>query len=387
MRVRVSEPQRDSDPAPHLRWARILAGAEAAVQRKIHLVARGGRTRQAAGSLRGAVADGCRRSFPGASCADVAPRYRAEIAFWPCVPRKTGSYYGAMVRFRYRGREIAAEDILDIRALIEQHPTDSRRKLSTRLCEAWDWRQSNGALRDMVCRGLLLMLERAGQIALPPVTYKRHNPLARRSRPAPVLLDQTPIDARLKDVGPIEFQQVRRAAEEPLFNSLMEENHYLGYEQPVGEHLKYLVWTQGRPIACLAWSSAPRHLGSRDRYIGWSAEARRRNIRFLAYNTRFLILPWVGVEHLASHILSRMAARISGDWQAMYGHPIYFLETFVDPERFRGTCYRAANWVLLGMTTGRGKDDQTGRPNRSIKQVLGYAVHRRFRQLLSGLAK
>ena len=180
-----------------------------------------------------------------------------------------------MVTFRYRGREIHPEDILYVRALIEQHPTDSRRKLSTRLCEAWDWRQSNGALRDMVCRGLLLMLERAGQIALPPVTYKRHNPLAQRSRPAPVLLDQTPIEARLKDIGPVEFEQVRRTADEPLFNSLMEEHHYLGYEQPVGEHLKYLVWAQGRPIACLAWSSAPRHLGSRDRYIGWSAEARR----------------------------------------------------------------------------------------------------------------
>jgi hypothetical protein len=162
----------------------------------------------------------------------------------------------------------------------------------------------------------------------------------------------------------------------------MEEHHYLGYEQPVGEHLKYLVWTQGRPLACLAWSSAPRHLGSRDRYIGWSGEARRRNIRFIAYNTRFLILPWVEVPNLASYILSRMAGRLSADWERAYGHPIYFLETFIDPERFRGTCYRAANWVPLGRTTGRGKDDQTNRPNRSIKEVLGYPLTRRFRQLL-----
>ena len=175
---------------------------------------------------------------------------------------------------------------------------------------------------------------------------------------------------------------MRRTAEEPLFNSLMEEHHYLGYEQPVGEHLKYLVWAQGRPIACLAWSSAPRHLGARDRYIGWIAEARRRNIRFIAYNTRFLILPWVRVEHLASHILGRMAARISDDWQRMYGHPIYFLETFVDPERFRGTCYRAANWVLLGKTTGRGKQSNSYVPNRSIKEVLGYPLTKRFRELL-----
>ena len=287
-----------------------------------------------------------------------------------------------MATLRYRGREIHPQDIFYIRKLVEQHPTDSRRRLSTRLCEAWDWRQSNGALRDMVCRGLLLVRERAGEIKLPPVTYKRHNPLAQRSRPAPVLLDQTPIEAKLKDLGPIELEQARRTADEPLFNSLMEEHHYLGYEQPVGEHLKYLVWAQGRPIACLAWSSAPRHLGSRDRYIGWSAEARRRNIRFLAYNTRFLILPWVRVEHLASHILGRMAAEISADWQGIYGHPIYFLETFVDPERFRGTCYRAANWVVMGRTTGRGKQSNSYVPNRSIKEILGYPLTKRFRELL-----
>jgi hypothetical protein len=181
------------------------------------------------------------------------------------------------------------------------------------------------------------------------------------------------------------FQQVRRTGGEPLFNSLTQEHHYLGYEQPVGEHLKYVVWALGRPIACAAWSSAPRHIGARDRYIGWSAEARRRNIHFLAYNTRFLILPWVKVEHLASHILGRMTARISADWQQMYGHPLYFLETFVDPERFRGTCYRAANWVWLGKTTGRGKQSNSYVPNRSIKEVLGYPLRAKFRDLLNQL--
>ena len=290
-----------------------------------------------------------------------------------------------MAEFRYRGREIQQQDILYIRALIERYPRDSRRKLSTRLCEAWQWRQSNGALRDMVCRGLLLMLERAGQITLPPVSYVRHNPLATRARPEAAQIDATPIEGRLHNLRPLEFEMVRRTSHEPLFNSLMEEHHYLGYEQPVGEHLKYLVSARGRPVACLAFSSAPRHLRSRDRYIGWCAEARRRNIRFLAYNTRFLILPWVRVEHLASHVLGRAAARISDDWQQIYGHPIYFLETFVDPERFRGTCYRAANWVLLGKTTGRGKQSNSYVPNRPIKEVLGYSVHPNFRDLLQRL--
>ena len=149
-----------------------------------------------------------------------------------------------MSEFRYRGREIGQEDILYIRALIERYPGESRRKLSVRLCEAWQWRQANGALRDMVCRGLLLMLERAGQITLPPVSYVRHNPLSRRARPQPVLIDATPIEGPLCNLQPLQLEQVRRTAQEPLFNSLMEQHHYLGYEQPVGEHLKYLVWAQ-----------------------------------------------------------------------------------------------------------------------------------------------
>ena len=289
-----------------------------------------------------------------------------------------------MAGWRYRGREISAEEIVFIQRLIAGHPRASRRALSRQLCEAWGWKQSNGAPRDMVCRGLLLMLHRGGQIVLPPVRYTPPNPLARRGRPRPVLIDTTPIQGSQHQLQPIEFQQVRRTPEEPLFNSLIEQHHYLGYEQPVGEHLKYLVRAQGRPVACLAWSSAPRHLGSRDRFIGWSAEARRRNIRFVAYNTRFLILPWVQVEHLASHLLGGMARRLSEDWERIYGHPIYFLETFIDPERFRGTCYRAANWVVLGRTTGRGKDDQTKRPNRSIKEVLGHPLTPRFRELLGG---
>jgi hypothetical protein len=256
---------------------------------------------------------------------------------------------------RYRGRVVTAEDIFFIRQLIAENPHLSRRRLSAKLCEAWDWKQANGALRDMVCRGLLLMLHRAGEIELPATRQTSLNPFVRRSKPEPVLIDTTSLSDALTAIRPISVQQVRRTSDELLFNSLMEHHHYLGYEQPVGEHLKYLVWAQGRPIACMAWSSAPRHLGSRDRHIGWSAEARRRNIRFVAYNTRFLILPWVEVPHLASHILGRIASSLSNDWERLYGHPVYFAETFIDLGSFRGTCYRAANWKLLGLTTGRGK--------------------------------
>jgi hypothetical protein len=238
----------------------------------------------------------------------------------------------------------------------------------------------------MVCRGMMLMLHREGLIELPAVRHVVRNPLAQRSPPVRVSVDETPLEARLAELGPLEVHQVRRTSEEALFNSLIQQYHYLGYSQPVGEHLKYLISAGGRPVACLAWCSAPRHLGSRDRFIGWGKEARLRNIRHIAYNTRFLILPWVTVPHLASHILGRMARQLSADWQNLYGHPIYFLETFIDPQRFRGTCYRAANWTLLGVTTGRGKDAPTSAPNRSIKQVLGYPLVKDFRQRLTQVA-
>jgi len=213
--------------------------------------------------------------------------------------------------WRYCGQTIDREQIAFLREFIREHPHSSRWKLSRQLCETLGWKQANGALRDVVCRGLLLMLERAGEIELPPVRWRIVGQRrTARPRPEAVLIDTTPLTMPLGALGPIEIQLARRTADEPLFHSLMEQFHYLHYEQPVGEHLKYLVWAQGRPVACLAWSSAPRHLASRDRFIGWNGAARRRNIRFLAYNTRFLILPWAAVPHLASHILGRMARQI-----------------------------------------------------------------------------
>jgi hypothetical protein len=287
---------------------------------------------------------------------------------------------------KYRGRTITGADLEFVRRLISENPGLSRRALSSRLCEAWNWRQSNGALCDMVCRGLMLKLHRAGHVELPPVRQVNPNPLGRRNaerrKPVPVLVDQTPLESTLAGIRPLEFHQVRRTLEEKLFNSLLDRYHYLGYTQPVGEHLKFVIYAQDRPIACMGWSSAPRHLGPRDRFIGWSAEARRKNIRFLAYNTRYLLLPWVRVEYLASHILGCMARLLPIEWERVYGHSIYYLETFVDPGRFRGICYRAANWKVLGLTKGRGKDDRINKPNRPLKEVLGYPLTKDFRRLL-----
>lgn len=282
----------------------------------------------------------------------------------------------------YRGRTIAAADVQFINELIARYPGESRRGLSRRLCEAWDWRQPNGALRDMVCRGLMLALWRAGHIKLPAVRNRACSPLAARPRPAPVAVDRTPVGGSLRDLGPLEFWQVRRTAQERLFNSLLQQHHYLGYTQPVGEHLKFMVYAGLRPVALFAWSSAARHLGPRDRHVGWMPERRRQNIRFIAYNTRYLVLPWIVVPHLASHLLARMTRMLPTEWGKVYEHPVYFAETFVDTTRHRGTCYRAANWILLGSTQGRGKDDLTHKPNRTIKDVLGLPLVKDFRERL-----
>ena len=177
---------------------------------------------------------------------------------------------------------------------------------------------------------------------------------------------------------------MRRTDDEPLFKALLHEHHELGYTQPVGEHLKYLVYSGERVVAALAWSSAAHGLTCRDQFLGWSLEARRNNRHLLAYNSRFLIPPWVRVPHLASHVLGRMARRLSQDWEQIYYHPLYFLETFVDPARHRGSCYRAANWVVLGQTFGRGHRCPTSQPNRPVKLVLGYPLVKSFRELLGG---
>jgi len=285
---------------------------------------------------------------------------------------------------RYRGRNVTDQDVVFIRKFIEQNSNDSRWMLSRKLCQAWNWVQPNGALRDMICRGMMLELARAGQIELPAVRIRIVNPLVHRQRPAPVEIDQTLISGKVSDLEPLDFRQVRRTSSEPLFNSLIEQHHYLGYCQPVGEQLKYMVFWKDRPLACLAWSSAPRHIGSRDRFIGWTKQTREQNLSLIACNTRFLLLPWVRVPCLASHILGKMVKTLPGDWERLYRHPLYYLETFVDRDRFAGTCYRAANWIHVGRTTGRGKNDQTGKANRSIKDVLGYPLTRDFRARLCG---
>ncbi|MHB8277108.1 MAG: Druantia anti-phage system protein DruA [Candidatus Humimicrobiaceae bacterium] len=238
------------------------------------------------------------------------------------------------ISIKYRGRVATTEDIETINELISKNPSDSRRSLSAKFCKSTNWIQSNGNLRDMVAKGYMLALYRAGYINLPEKKKNPPNPLTLRNKPDVINIDKTPISTNLRSILPLEFIQVRRTRLEKLFNSLIGEYHYLGYTQPVGEHLKYIVYAGARPVACIAFCSAPRHIAPRDVLIGWDAATRRKNIHLICYNTRFLILPWVNVKYLASHILSKTANIISSDWNRIYNHPVYYIETFVDSQRF-----------------------------------------------------
>jgi hypothetical protein len=282
----------------------------------------------------------------------------------------------------FRGREIRAADLAFLRQLIADHPGLSRRALSVRVCQAWNWTQPNGQLRDQVCRSLMLRLHREGHLELPaPRSQPLNNAIRHRQVRSVSAVETTPIEGTLRSLPPLEIRLARRAEGEDLFAQLLRDHHYLGYSRPVGEHLKYLVLAGPRPVACLGWGSAPLKLGLRDRLVGAPQEAYRHHLPLIAYNTRYLILPWVRVPHLASHLLARVARRIARDWQDLYGHPVVLLESFVDTERFAGTCYQAANWRCVGRSEGRGTKSKTG-ARTSIKELWVYPLARDFRAKL-----
>jgi hypothetical protein len=237
----------------------------------------------------------------------------------------------------------------------------------------------------MVCRSLLLLLESKGLIKLPPRKCTPPNPLANRKKPAKIVIDKTPLKSSIEDLS-VRLVQIRRTPFEKMFNSLVNQYHYLGYTQPVGEHLKYIAFSHERPIACLAWGSAPWYIGARDRFIGWSKEVRQKNLHLIANNTRFLILPWVQISCLASYLLALSRQHLSRDGQRLYHHPIHLVETFVDTQRYRGTCYKADNWIHVGETTGRGKGSKSHKPVLSIKAVYVWPLIRNFRQELCHVA-
>jgi len=235
---------------------------------------------------------------------------------------------------------------------------------------AWDWRNGTGRLKDMAARSLLLKLEAGGHIQLPPRRTASVNGLRNRHL-CPIEHDQSALEGPLRSLQPVRVQPVRETSSEArLFQFLLQRYHYLGQRNCVGENMKYLARDrEGRPLACLLFGSPAWSVAGRDQWLGWSGEQRRRHLGEVTNNTRFLILPWVRVRHLASHLLGQAAARLSADWQQKYGHPIYLVESFVEQPRFAGTCYRAAGWVAVGQTTGRTRNDDGFKPRTARKAI------------------
>jgi hypothetical protein len=277
---------------------------------------------------------------------------------------------------------INAHHVEQIRELLFANPQWGRTRLSVELCKQWDWKSPSGQYKDMACRSLLLKMERTGAIVLPPRQTKR----TFNSRPAyPIVPHQTEtISDRLAGLVPLQITVASQKTEDyKLFNFLLSQYHYLGYRGSVGENLKYLVRdSQGRPLACLLFGSAAWKTAPRDVFIGWTRSQREGNLRFMTNNMRFLILPWVRVPHLASHILSRIARRISDNWRQKYGHPVYLLETFVDRSLFKGVCYQAANWILTGQTKGRTRNDRNHDIQAPVKDIYLYPLIKDFRRRL-----
>ena len=282
-----------------------------------------------------------------------------------------------------QGRELSAPELAQIRSWLARHPSWHRTRLSRELCALWGWRNEAGRLKDMACRSLLLELEARGWIALPPRERASVNGARNRS-PSEVPHDVAPLDARLESVRPLRVEPVHPGSgQAPLFQWLLQRHHYLGHRTCVGENLKYLVCERhGRPLACLLFGSAAWQCQPRDAFIGWTPPERQGHLRLLTNNTRFLILPWVRVPHLASHILSLITRRLSQDWQEKYGHPIHLLETFVERDRFAGTCYRAAGWFPVGTTTGRGRNAPGRAPQGPLKEVYLRPLRADFRRRL-----
>lgn len=278
------------------------------------------------------------------------------------------------VHVHVQGRDISAGDIALIKDLTNSNPNWSRTRLSRELCLCWNWRNAAGHLKDMSCRILLRKLEKMGYVELPVGIHSGNNG-NRNKIVESVLHSKESISVELKELFPLQIRVVAEGYDLKLFKYFISTHHYLGWSAPVGEHLKYFVLdNQSRPLACLVFGAAAWKIEPRDSFIGWCPRDRKRNLSFIANNNRFLILPWVKVKCLASHILGLISRRISNDWKQKYNHVLGMLETFVEDNRFLGTCYKASNWIYLGKTRGRGRNDVKNEYKLPIKSIWVYVL-------------
>jgi hypothetical protein len=292
---------------------------------------------------------------------------------------------------RVQGRLLSEADLDQIRSLRQLHPEWSRQQLSIHLAEIWQWRNGVGRLKDMAARTLLLKLQARGLIQLPAPRNRNGNSTHRAVAPAtlqPELLSIEPsgIDGALESLQPVGLKLVSSLEQRRRVTRLLERYHYRGYNGAVGENVQYLAEdARGRELAVMVFGAAAWKVAARDQFIGWSVAQRRMHLGLVANQQRFLILPWVRVRHLASHLLAQAVRRLSADWQRRYGHPIWLVETFVEEERFVGTAYKAAGWTQVGQTTGRTRQDRERRIQGPIKTVWVRPLDPHFREHLRAL--
>ena len=289
----------------------------------------------------------------------------------------------AEMLYRIRGRQIWADDLQDIRATVADHWARGRSAISRILCERWEWRQPNGQLKEMACRALLLSLEAKGALELPPRQRGDFRAPRRADRQVPAV-DDSPLEGSVSEFSSLTIRMVRQTPDEALWDYLVDTHHYLGRPWIVGACLKYMAYLDGKLVACLGWGSAAWKVACREGLIGWDPQTREANLHKVVNNVRFLILPWVRVEHLASKVLSANLRVLPSDWLRFYSHDIALAETFVDTERFAGTCYKAANWIRIGETKGRGKYDRHRCTKTTVKAVYLYPLARDYRERLHG---
>lgn len=282
---------------------------------------------------------------------------------------------------KIQGRFVTEAEVNEVRMLLQKHPLWNRSRLSRELCGRWKWRRPDGQIKDMACRELLRKLESRTLIKLPP--RQRPGP-GRLPAIEPIEVDQRPVSCRLSDIKPVKIVNASNCADyEKVFNYLVKQYHYLSYGRPVGQNMKYMILGRNeRFLGCLLFGAAAWKTEARDRWIGWPTDVRERNLGLICNNTRFLILDWVKVPHLASHAFGACLRRLPRDWRRRYGTDIVMVETFVDTMRYAGTCYKAANWFKIGQTKGRSRQDRDRKLKVSVKDVFVYPLRRDFRQLL-----
>jgi len=292
-----------------------------------------------------------------------------------------------MAPIRLQGRMISGDDLALVRALIAEHPGWHRTALSRHLCQLWDWRNGAGRIKDMAARTLLLKLHARGLIELPRAQTRTARPCALApalSQPELLPGESPPIECSLQVLQPMRLELAHSPALRRQHRALLAQYHYRGFNGAVGENVHYLARDrQGRILAAMVFGAAAWKVAVRDAFIGWSGQQRQQHLGAIANQQRFLILPWVRVPHLASHLLALATERLSDDWQARYGHPVWLVETFVEVERFAGTAYRAAGWLELGLTTGRTRQDRERTLQSPRKSVWVRPLHPAFRQRLT----